>query len=571
MTERAADKIESLETTDANYQVAWKILEKYYDDPTAVINNHVKSFFELPSCTANSANSIGDLLNNVTKHYRALQALNKPFLEFFPIFAITSKLDLQSRLKWKEYSQTKTSPSMEDLLEFLHCRERVLEIDKPQSKPEKSDRNNSGNNQNRNNSQRPNHSNSKSAIKSFATNKAFCQICKDSHFTNRCEKLLKADLAQRLEMIKNLNLCLNCLRSNHSLAECKSTSTCKTCNNKHHTLLHSEINTNKPGQVNFANLSNSSASQILLSTAMIRILDRDRNPHVCRALLDNGLQVHFITERLGTKLNLIQRNVEIPLGGVNQMSSCVRKMTRASVESRLNKYSSDLTFLITKEINELSPSEPINKELSNIPSNIQLADPRFNVQQEIDVLIGAEIFLKLLCVGQISLMNDSITLQKTHFGWILGGKIPSANTSTPLICNLSLNTLNKNIAKFWEIENVSSEKILSNEENECEIHYTKNTERDAKTGRYIVKLPFKENVKELGESYSQALKRFHSLERNLSKQPEQNIQYKAFLNEYINLGHMTEDNSSSSYDGYFLPHHSVIKQSSLTTKFKNRF
>ena len=134
---KAADKIESLETTDANYSVAWKILEKYYDDPVAVINNHIQSIFDLTSCQNASATNLGDLLDNVTKHYRALEALNKPFLESFPIYAVTSKLDFQTRLKWKEHIRENTAPTMEDLLDFLHVRQKILETNKHTVRNEK--------------------------------------------------------------------------------------------------------------------------------------------------------------------------------------------------------------------------------------------------------------------------------------------------------------------------------------------------------------------------------------------------------------------------------------------------
>ena len=59
-----------------------------------VINNHIKWFFKLPNCTNASDTSMGDPLNNVTKHYRVLQALNEPFLQAFPIHAVTLRLDL---------------------------------------------------------------------------------------------------------------------------------------------------------------------------------------------------------------------------------------------------------------------------------------------------------------------------------------------------------------------------------------------------------------------------------------------------------------------------------------------
>ncbi|KYM98837.1 hypothetical protein ALC62_10437, partial [Cyphomyrmex costatus] len=56
-----------------------------------------------------------------------------------------------------------------------------------------------------------------------------------------------------------------------------------------------------------------------------------------------------------------------------------------------------------------------------IPQNIQLADPQFNVSSEIDLLIGADHFWHLLCVGQIKSSPIQPILQKTRFGWILAG------------------------------------------------------------------------------------------------------------------------------------------------------
>ena len=191
---------------------------------------------------------------------------------------------------------------------------------------------------------------------------------------------------------------------------------------------------------------------MLLSTAVIHIVDHKGNPHACRALLDNGSQVHFMTAKMAAKLQLIQNEIEVPLGGVNQMSLSVNKITRTTIQSRLNTYCADLTFLITPEINPFAPSEPINRVELRIPCNIYPADPEFDKPGEIDALIGAEIFLQLLCNGQISLVSDNANLQKTKLGWILGGKTSEATFPSVARCNLSLNLLNWNIDKFWELE-----------------------------------------------------------------------------------------------------------------------
>ncbi|XP_033214033.1 uncharacterized protein LOC117171090 [Belonocnema kinseyi] len=535
----AGDKIQYIQTTDANYKVAWNILEKCYDDPSTVINNHIKSFFELPNCHNASAVALGEHLNNVTKHYRALEALKKPFLEAFPIYAIVSKLDPQIRLKWKEHLQANNAPTMEQLLDFLHNRERILETNKFFSKNEKSERNITRSENHSYGGNRPPHSQSNFKRQSVYSiqNRAFSHICKETHFTQNCEKLLNATLQERFSIVKHLHLCFNCLRSNHTVENYIAT-TCKTCSKRHHTLLHQDNKTTKPLQANHAHLHNTVSSQVLLSMAIVHILDHKGNPQACRALLDNGSQVHFIIEKLAAKLGLEQREIEIPLGGVNQMSSSVSKITRTTIQSRLNKYSADLTFLITPEVNDHAPSEPLNRIELKIPPKLHLADPEFHKPSEIDILI------------------------ETHFGNIF----PHAAK-----CNLSLNLLHNKISEFWEIENGPNEKLLSNEENAYEVHVQENTRRDHETGSYIVKLPFKEDSPVLSESYSQALRRFNSLERSLAKNSHLKDKYIAFMRDYIELDHMSEDESASIYDGYFLPHHAVIKQSSLTTKLRSVF
>lgn len=117
LTDRAAKKIKSLSTTSENYLVAWNLLEKSYNDPMSVINNRVKALFDLPICAKVNANALGELLDSASKHYRALQATNRPFLEAFPIYAITSKLDSQTRLRWKEKIQGNPCPTMEPFKE----------------------------------------------------------------------------------------------------------------------------------------------------------------------------------------------------------------------------------------------------------------------------------------------------------------------------------------------------------------------------------------------------------------------------------------------------------------------
>lgn len=58
----------------------------------------------------------------------------------------------------------------------------------------------------------------------------------------------------------------------------------------------------------------------------------------------------------------------------------------------------------------------VNVSELDIPSSVRLVDSKFHVIKDIDLLIGAEKFWDLICVGQIKLGKNKSTLQKTTLG-----------------------------------------------------------------------------------------------------------------------------------------------------------
>lgn len=97
--------------------------------------------------------------------------------------------------------------------------------------------------------------------------------------------------------------------------------------------------------------------------------------------------------------------------------------------------------------------------------------------------------------------------------------------------------------------------------------------RHDQDGRFIVKLPLKQDkLINLGESRDIALRRFKALETRLIAHPNMYAEYRKFLQEYKDLGHMREvDNhmdSTPANQSYYLPHHAVRNETSTTTKFR---
>ena len=88
------------------------------------------------------------------------------------------------------------------------------------------------------------------------------------------------------------------------------------------------------------------------------------------------------------------------------------------------------------------------------------------------------------------------------------------------------------------------------------------------SGRYMVRLPFKE-TQGLDESRAGAVRMLHRMESKCSRNTDFKETYHSFLREYEELVHMSK--TSHIYpdsECYYLPHHGVLKESSTTHEGK---
>jgi len=247
----------------------------------------------------------------------------------------------------------------------------------------------------------------------------------------------------RIASVKNNKLCLNCIRSTtHQAKDCTSGG-CKKCNKKHNTLLHlmaaettretsdKERSTAIKPANNKITLTSSLSSgtpicdslkkHTWLSTAVVWVLNYKNEWSTCRVLLDAGSEVNFATRNLSKKLGLTRHNVSVPVVGVNQIISQVKDMIKISIRSRFYEYQKNINCLILQRITDPIPSISAGEHNFNISPNLRLADSDFHVSADVDLLLGAEVFWNILCVGQIKATIEHPVLQKTLLGWILGG------------------------------------------------------------------------------------------------------------------------------------------------------
>nr|XP_029729663.1 uncharacterized protein LOC115267028 [Aedes albopictus] len=125
--------------------------------------------------------------------------------------------------------------------------------------------------------------------------------------------------------------------------------------------------------------------------------------------------------------------------------------------------------------------------------------------------------------------------------------------------------LNSQLEKMWEVENLDVGKALTQVEQDVENHFLQTISRDT-TGRFVVRLPFRESMDSLlDDSYDQALRRFLAMEKRFTRDQTLREEYVRFMDDYERLGHM-EVGSRVAGPQYFLPHHAVHRPDSSTTK-----
>lgn len=157
------------------------------------------------------------------------------------------------------------------------------------------------------------------------------------------------------------------------------------------------------------NINHSAVSQewhILLATAIVNILDSKDVPKLCRALLDSGSQSCFTTYNCVKSLRIKQIPTHIPIVGLGEISIQTRSLAKITLQSRINGFQAKLNCLIIDRIAQALLTDHINLENLEVLVGITLADPEFKRSLNIDLLLGAEIFLDLLCIGKIKLADD---------------------------------------------------------------------------------------------------------------------------------------------------------------------
>lgn len=283
------------------------------------------------------------------------------------------------------------------------------------------------------------------------------------------------------------------------------------------------------------------------------------------ALCDTGSHLSLVLSKSIKDAQIPKKECHYQMFGVNT-TKAVNLRQKIDVDILFADYSASIhaSMIIVPHITEPIPIQSFQFPDSLNDFKTSLADTRFNYAKQIDILLGISLWTQII-KDPIEKIGTDLLLQNSVFGWLVCGEIPLHSTSVAAVHTIHTNEIVKEeeglddlIVKFWEHEHFPEklEKSESSDHNQCEdifrTHHYRNTE-----GRYVLRIPFKSNVNNLGSSKEVALRRFYQLERRLQRSPELRVKYNKFMDAYESLGHMTLAITPPTQTTYWIPHHCV--------------
>lgn len=608
LTGEALEQVSNLPSTEIGYELAWKRLMNRYDKPKKIMANHISNFLSLKATKQLNVKELRRIYDKADLALRGLQILGAQAESRDPwlIEILCQKIDPETLQLWSIDVVDDNYPTIEQFLEFLDKRCNALESC---SSLDRKSHNQSNQSNSRKSNPSTSHSFTLQTLKhdnNSTQSQPSCYHCGQSHMLHRCLQFRNLDINSRKQIISSNSLCYNCLRQGHSVLKCNSKTNCLICNKRHHSLLHPSSNSmfNDVSTNHFVHeeqlqpptdpprpstSSNTALTSIqsrnglctktysILPTALVQIKDKFGQLQPARALLDSGSQSSFITESCVQRLGLPRRSSSIQINGVGtSVAGQTRGDTTIQLYSRQTKsHVIDLHVLIISRITSNLPYSNLSAPDIQHFQDLDLADPSFFKSAQIDVLIGIDVFFMLLD-GKSIIQPNKPTAQLSKFGWLVAGPVQLIKNSTnsfhtTLTPSSDQDNVNTLLKRFWELEEIPSSEYLSFHDNVCENYFAETTTR-SKDGRFVVRIPFKNESLSLGDSKKAALSRLKSMENKFLRNPQLKAQYVAFMKEYRELNHMELVNNDEleipDDKCFYLPHHCVLKDDSTTTKLR---
>ncbi|XP_071653732.1 uncharacterized protein, partial [Temnothorax longispinosus] len=405
--------IRSLNVTGDNYERAWAILDKHYENKRELIRSNFATFTAVAKMKGDTADELSRISNAATAAVNAQESIGRPIeshgMDLFN-HLVVELFDPCTRLEWESSICDSTNPPDHTALtDFMTKRILTLNAAKPKNIANTASES------------------SRSAKTHIAkrTEPSQCPLCNGEHSLMGCPDFKAKPASERKTVAETNKLCFNCL-GNHLVTKCQSTRNCMTCNSRHHTMLHDAYSSEPPPAAEVSALSAVGRADdrkaILLATARVIVADRYGKPHEVRALIDQGSEVSIVSESLVQRLHLPRSRTRVSIFGIGgSQSGSTRGKVSMSLTSRTTGATlTAVAFVLPRPSLYQGSAITCSTTWPHL-QGLPLADPLYAANDPVELLLGAEVCSTILEDGLRRGKPQTPIAQKTILGWILSG------------------------------------------------------------------------------------------------------------------------------------------------------
>jgi diphosphomevalonate decarboxylase len=198
---KAKDLIINLQITNENFPVAWELVTQRYNNIKLIGMKHVKHLFQMPQIKKGDASSLRHLINHVTSHLNAIQALslNASMQHLILNNLLLSTLHPETHKECELHrANQQDTPSATDVIAFLEARCKALALLQNNQSP-------------RRNTAVPRYpppagTKVSNTSRCNLAKQIQCRACKEPHTPFKCNRFLKLQTKQRLTCAKQLGV-----------------------------------------------------------------------------------------------------------------------------------------------------------------------------------------------------------------------------------------------------------------------------------------------------------------------------------------------------------------------------
>lgn len=159
----------------------------------------------------------------------------------------------------------------------------------------------------------------------------------------------------------------------------------------------------------------------MLATAIVGVESKDKQKITMRALIDPGSQSSFISQNALQTLRLKGEPVSIGISGIAEVGKSASSAIEINIVPRFtSSFKLRTTVIVLKKLTKYVNDFDNFKAYEHL-KNLCLADPSVTDSAPIDIILGADVYPKIMKSGLIKGRDEDPMAQNTEFGWAITG------------------------------------------------------------------------------------------------------------------------------------------------------